>query len=300
MWIRCFLIFLAFMPALAQAETAAQHSVTVGKLKRGYTLVVPSKSSPAPRSLVVVLHGGGGSGENIARVTGFSKLAEKENFLVAYPEGTGRVPTWNAGKCCGYAQRMQVDDTGFIEAMIKDIKAKQPVDSQRIYATGMSNGGMMAYRLACDMGSVFAAVAPVAGAMNTFTCAPKGRPSLAIFHALDDKHVLFNGGMPETGLRETLSLKPNPDASVKDAMDFWLKQDYCRKFPGNEDKGDYTVVTYFCAEDRHVTLYMLDTGGHSWPGGQKGRPDADEPIKSLSATEEIWTFFKNHPPREVF
>jgi polyhydroxybutyrate depolymerase len=294
-------VLFCLLPLSAQAAELGEHfTLEHDKIAREYFLFTPKGDSKKARPLVVVLHGGAGSPQNIAETTGFSELAAKKGFMVAYPLGLGHVPTWNAGRCCGYAERRNVDDVGFIEKMIADIKSRRNVDTGRVYATGLSNGAMMAYRLACELSSTFAAIAPVAGAMNVFSCEPNGRPSVIIFHALDDKHVLYKGGVPQKGIRAAASHKPEPDASVADAMQFWLKTDYCRKFPGVEDLGEVARVTYFCAEDRHVMLNTLDTGGHSWPGGKKGWAGADEPNKNVKATEEIWQFFTQHPPTELF
>lgn len=282
------------------ADVGEKYTLTHDKREREYYLYSPSDSDANALPLVVVLHGGAGSPANAAKMTGFSELAKKEGFMVAYPAGVGHIPTWNAGRCCGYAERRNVDDVGFIEKMIADIKSRRNIDNSRIYATGMSNGGMMTYRLACELGHVFAAAAPVAGAMNVFDCKPKGRPSMFIVHGLDDKHVLYNGGIPQEGLRAMASHKPEADRSVGEALQFWLKADYCRKFPSVEDFGEVARVTYFCAEDRHVVLNTVDTGGHSWPGGEKGRVFADTPNQSFDATKDIWEFFKHHPPSEVF
>lgn len=296
---------LTFCVSLAHAEETSaslgtRFNLTHDKLERAYHLFTPPGDEKKPRPLVIVLHDSGGSPQNIADVTGFSALAEKQGFLVAYPLGSGHVPTWNAGRCCGYASRQNVDDVGFIEKMVADIRTKRNIDNTRIYATGFSNGGMMAYRLACELSNRFAAVAPVAGAMNVFKCEPPSRLSLTVFHALDDKQLPYKGGLPEKGVRSIVGRTLDPDASVGDAMKFWLKHNYCRNFPGIEDMGDVSRITYFCAEDRHVVLNTLKTGGHSWPGGKKIRESGDEPNKKINATEEIWRFFRNHPPREMF
>lgn len=282
------------------AEIGEKFTLTHDKQEREYHLFVPAGDTKKERPLVVVLHGGGGNPQNVADTTGFSELAAKEGFLVAYPAGMGRIPTWNAGKCCGYAQRRNIDDVGFIEKMVAEIKTKHAIDSTRVYATGMSNGGMMSYRLGCELSSLFAAIAPVAGAMNVFSCQPDGRPSVFAVHALDDKHVLYNGGVSQQGVRAMAGKKPESDASVGEAMQFWTKANYCRKFPGTENLGEVTRVRYYCAEGRHVVMNTVSGGGHSWPGGKKPREAADTPTKHFDATGEIWKFFRQHPPTELF
>ncbi len=300
-WIANLVLLLIFLPLSSlAAEVGERHSLQAGERERTYYLYNPKITPSQPRPLVVVLHGGTGSPERIAEMTGFSALAKNKNFMVAYPAGSGRIPTWNAGKCCGYAERNQVDDVGFVRAMIDDIRQKAKVDNARIYVTGMSNGAMMAYKLACEMGDVFAAFAPVAGAMNLEVCAPEGRPSAIIFHAIDDKHVPFMGGQAEEGLRAALGKDPKPDSSVADAMQFWLQHTYCRQFPEKTIESDYEDTIYFCAEGRHVRLIALTGGGHTWPGSTKAWQGGDTPLPNVEATQMIWDFFNAHPPREVF
>ena len=115
--------------------------------------------------LVLVLHGGGGNAGNAESMTGFTAKAEEEDFIVVYPEGTGRFRkrhlTWNAGHCCGIAMKRRVDDVGFIGALLVKLLADYPVDPKRVYATGMSNGGMMTHRLGIELSDRLAAIAPV-------------------------------------------------------------------------------------------------------------------------------------------
>lgn len=115
--------------------------------------------------LVLVLHGGGGNAAYAERMTGFTDKARKEGFIVVYPEGTGRqegqLLTWNAGHCCGYAMANRVNDVAFIDALIEKLIEDYVVDPRRIYATGMSNGGMMTHRLGIELSNRFAAIAPV-------------------------------------------------------------------------------------------------------------------------------------------
>lgn len=287
-----------------------KNTISVEKTPRTYHLYIPTRETNKPRPLVVVLHGAGGTARAIAEVTGFTQVAEREGFVVAYPEGTGRAQSWNAGKCCGYASRTDVPDSEFIKQMVIDIRRKTNIDKTRIYATGFSNGGMMSYRLACDAGDVFAAVGVVAGAMNTQSCNPAGRPSLVIIHARNDEQVPFDGGAAKGGYRAALGNKPVQDASVKEAMDFWIKANYCRAFPSEDAKQDKTTVNYFCAEKRDLRLYTLPDGGHSWPGGyvkpvEKKEDALDDDLpdnlpSTVPATELLWEFFSKHPPQEIF
>ena len=154
-------------------------NISVGGSPRNYLLYVPKSLEPgAAAPLVVVLHGGGANAGKMAEHTGFPELAEKEGFIVAFPNGTTGGPkgggTWNtgSGKGMGKAEKREVDDLGFVKAMLAEIKAKYTVDPRRIYATGVSKGGMFAYYLACNMSDQFAAIAPVSATMVNPRCEP--------------------------------------------------------------------------------------------------------------------------------
>jgi polyhydroxybutyrate depolymerase len=121
--------------------------------------------------------------------TGLNEKADEAGFLAVYPNGTGekRSLTWNGGNCCGYAVENQVDDVGFVRALLDDLEKVVTVDPSRVYATGISNGAIMAYRLASELSDRIAAVAPVAGPMGTATCSPRRPVSVMHFHGTDDQ-----------------------------------------------------------------------------------------------------------------
>lgn len=171
-------------------------------MTRMYTVHVPaSYRLDRPVPLVLALHGGGGSMHVMARgrLYGLVQQAEASGWIVAFPNGHSRQPggglaTWNAGICCGAARDVGSDDVGFLKAVVADVRRRLAIDGSRVFATGMSNGGMMSYRLACEASDVFRAIAAVAGTDGTTRCEP-GRP-VPVFHihARDDDRVLFGGG----------------------------------------------------------------------------------------------------------
>ena len=141
-----------------------------GGRERSAIVHVPRRAAERQVLPVVVnFHGGGGHGANQKEYSLLDAVAESENFITVYPNGTGRLSgrllTWNAGTCCAYSVINKIDDVGFVRALIDKLAEKFPIDRRRIYATGMSNGGMMAHRLAAEASDVIAAVAPVAGGM---------------------------------------------------------------------------------------------------------------------------------------
>ncbi len=226
-------------------------ALVVDGRERSYRLHIPPGLVPsAPSALVVGLHGGGGNGANLQAKVGLDAIADREGFLVAYPDGSGRLDdyllTWNAGNCCGYALDEQVDDTAFLRAMVADIARTYSIDPRRVYATGMSNGGMMSYRLACEAADLFAAVAPVAGALNLELCEPSEPVSVLAIHGTADQHVLFEGGAPAV----TVDSHPRIDQSVHYAMTYWAARNGCSLEPRRSQAGAVVHEVYTGCEAR--------------------------------------------------
>lgn len=265
---------------------------------RTYTIYLPPNIATASSlALVIVLHGGGGNGQSVARMSRMSALADQENFIVVYPDGTGRLGdvllTWNSGNCCGYALDNNVDDVGFIRALIEKLQAEYNVDPKRIFVTGISNGGMMAYRLGCELADKLAAIAPIAGALNV-ECRPTQPVSVIVFHGTADQHVLFDGGAPKV----QADPHPREDNSVAYAMNFWAQHNRCEATPTRIERGNIVHDTYTnCANGTAVELYAIKGEGHTWPGGQRSSALGDAPTQEISATNVMWEFFKQHPKK---
>ncbi len=265
-------------------------------LERSYLLHVPSGYNDThPSAVVLVFHGGGGNAEIIARQTGFSAQADRAGFLVVYPNGSGRlkdkVLTWNGGTCCGFAQEQNVDDVGFVRAIIADLQSFAAIDTKRIYATGMSNGGIMSYRLACEASDLIAAIGPVAGTQNITPCEPKEPVSVIHFHGTNDNHLPYKGGVGSD------SLTGVNYESVQASIQFWLNYNHCPSASRNEDFADIQHIAYTdCAAGSAVELYTIVGGGHAWPGGNgPAWAGGDQPTTTISATQIIWDFFAAHP-----
>lgn len=309
-------LFIGFLAQYASAGTLRpgdfERFLSHGGRNRSYIVhVPPGCDDTKPIPLVIVLHGGGGNAAGAMRMTGMSAKSDRERFIVVYPNGTGaltdRMLTWNAGNCCGYAFDRRVDDVGFIRALIARLESDFKIDPARIYVTGMSNGAMMAYRVACEISDKVAAIAPVSGALNC-DCRPKKPISVIIFHGTADKNVLYEGGHPVK--RE--DKRDRIDKPVSHAVAFWVGYDGCSPTPIKQEKGNITIETYPGGrEGTEVVLYTIKGGGHAWPGGTGGpvltvpllrmvepmrRTPAIEP-RSISATELIWDFFKRHPKK---
>jgi polyhydroxybutyrate depolymerase len=255
----------------------------------------PAYDGKAALPAVLVLHGGGGNGMSIARATAFSAKSDKEGFIVVYPDGTGRLKkrglTWNAGNGSGYALANNIDDIGFLRALITWLKRKYNVDPKRIFCTGLSNGGMMTYRAARELSEFIAAAGVVSGVIAAEGAAPSRPVPMIIFHGTADEHILYQGGIPD----KTLDYPIRNDKPVSFAVNFWVKHNGCTTTPFREEKGEVIHEIYGGGKDGAVVeLYTIKGGGHGWFGGTKA-PVGDTPSGAVSATDLIWEFFKKHP-----
>ena len=264
-------------------------------ITREYRVHVPASFRPGrPTALLIALHGGGGDAALQADDSKYRLISKSEQagFIAVFPNGYSRWPsgvlaTWNAGKCCGPAQKNDVDDVGFIREVIHRMERQASIDPRRIFATGMSNGAMMIWRLACEAPEI-RAIAPVAGSDNTPACKPSRPVPVIEFHALDDDHVPFNGGKGD------LSVAQVDFVSVQSAQAKWVRIDRAQPKPSRV----LTVAGAHCDLHRAgkngapVELCVTDTGGHSWPGGgtQQGRK---QPSMAISANDLMWNFFSS-------
>jgi len=272
-----------------------------GGRERSYQLHVPPRAaSPAP--LLLAFHGGGGNAPGFERYAGLDPLADRDGWLVAYPNGTHRWRdeswlTWNAGGCCGYAMDAGVDDVGFALAVIDDVARVASVDRSRVYATGHSNGAMLAYRLAAEAADRVAAIAPVAGAMTTGAFSPLRPVPVLHIHSVDDPRALYAGGATETFRREVRHLP------VEAGLARWRERDGCppapavldsRRRPGQDGALHTATLLAWapCAGGSEVRLWRLTGGGHGWPGADPVLPERMMGPRTdvISAAEEVVSF----------
>ena len=252
--------------------------IDVGGVERTFRLHIPGQLSVDP-ALVVMMHGGVGSAMQAERAYGWNDQADAAGFVVAYPDGVNR--TWNAGGCCGGAEREDVDDVAFIAALVDELRDEFGVPSDRTFATGMSNGAMMTYRLACET-DLFAAIAPVAGTIVTSCDAPVPASVLHI-HGLDDSQVRMDGE-PGDGIGDVDGMP------IADAVDVWRVAGACAE-PVVTEEPPVTTAASACADDRRVVLVTVAGAGHQWPGSVAREGAADQPSDALDATAVIWEFF---------
>jgi polyhydroxybutyrate depolymerase len=272
------------------------YSIDVDGLQRRYRVHVPPSYNPdRATALLVSLHGGGANMDYQANDENYGQISKsnREGFIIVFPNGYSRLPggklaTWNAGDCCGPARDKNIDGVGFIRKMVAQLSKQLNVDKQRIFATGMSNGALMAHRLACEMADTFKAIAAVAGTDNTKVCQPSAPVSVLEIHARDDDHLPFNGGMGAKSFRSAVT----NFTSVPDSIARWVARDECAT-PAKRvlDKpGAYCDRHAPCRGGTAVELCVTATGGHSWPGATKTR--GSEPTsKAIDANDLMWNFF---------
>ncbi|MBI3249440.1 MAG: polyhydroxybutyrate depolymerase [Deltaproteobacteria bacterium] len=282
-------------------------SLTVAGRERTYWLhIPPQRQADSPLPLVLMFHGAGGNGRGQEDWSGMDAVADREGFLVVYPDGTSlfgrRFLTWNAGGCCGYAMRNNVDDVGFVVALLKALARRVLVDRTRVYTTGMSNGAMMSYRLAVEIPERIAAITPVAGGLVTELPAASRAVPLLHIHSVDDARAVYGG---DRGARLSFARRANHPA-IEEVVAQWARLNGCETVPiseptqhgmreGLDTTHTATKLTYpRCRDGIEVGLWKLTGAGHVWPGPGPRYPEwyLGSPTSVIDASEEMWRFFK--------
>lgn len=277
--------------AAACARASDSRSLAIDGRARSYHVYRPATLGRATSvPLVLVLHGGFGSGTQAEGAYHWDEAADRGGFVVAYPDGYRRA--WNAGgTCCGTPARDHLDDIAFLTAVIRTLEKDEGVDPRRIYLTGMSNGAAMSYWYACKGPVPIAAVGSVSGSFAA-PC-PTPRPvSVMEIHGTDDRNIPMAGGKGPKGVSDTDWLP------VEETLGYFRAADDCAA-PQVKKNGPVTTSAARCAAGRDVTLITVEGAGHQWPGST--RPHLvglllglDPPSDALDATTTLRQFFLNH------
>jgi polyhydroxybutyrate depolymerase len=277
-----------------------QVDLPVAGRRRTAVSCVPVASPPAAGwPLVLAFHGGRSHPEMMRRFSGLDEYAAAGRAVVAYPAGTGGragLLTWNGGNCCGEAHEAGSDDVAFARAVVADIARRVPLDLRRVHATGMSNGAMMAYRVAAEAADLVASIAPVAGPLALDAIAPVRPVPVLHFHGSLDEFTPLEGGV---GRRSVTRVSHRP---VLDGLLDWVRADGCPEEPGREsipcpDPG-LSIERLTWGPGRggsEVVWYRIDGGGHVWPGRKPDSFLLGPAVPSLDANAIIWRFFEQHP-----
>jgi len=269
-----------------KAGSAGIHEWTfsIDGAERSARIYVPEGYDAEVETPVVLnFHGYGSYDEQQLWLSGLDERADDGGFITVHPQGTGAVKGWNAGSCCGSAADNEVDDVALVEAILDRLEDEHCVDTKRIYSTGMSNGGFMSYRLACELSHRIAAIAPVAGVSGMSECEPERAVSILHFHGTRDLVVPI-GGSP------TLDMP-----SVRDTLAEWARRNECAESTEEiSQNGDATCYAFReCANESEVISCVIDGGGHTWPGGEL-IPAFGKTSQDISATDEMVEFFARH------
>ncbi len=297
-------------PVLSRQGTYSVSLQHDGRSRRYLLHVPPAGASDGPLPLVIALHGGGGDADRMDDLVKITPLADREGFLVAFPDAVDK--NWNDGRAGvrSTAAKENIDDVGFVRSVVDDIASKLPIDRRRVYATGISNGAFMSNRLACEAADLVAAVGLVAGtAPDGFeaTCRPSRPVPVIAFLSTRDPLVPYEGGEVTAILP---FLKRGRVVSAHALRDFWVRRNGCSAGAQRSETPDRTTADNStavresfgsCADGAEVILYRMEGAGHTWPGGKQylspwliGTTNRD-----IGATALIWEFFAAHPMPEA-
>ena len=297
-------------------------------LNRKYIVHVPktyNKNEKTP--VVLVFHWGGWNADNGPEYFGLNEKSENDGFIVVYVEWSGKkvlwktFATWNAGRCCSSALKNNVDDVGFVSAMIEKLKSDFNADEKKIYATGMSNGAQMVYRLACELSDKIAAIAP-SGSQGTFdNCQPKRPVPVLHIQGKIDPCSYYEWGtcwrcMADFWNKIWISVKSDDwkCIPIPDYINAWRIRNGCSDELSMtfENKGAICETYVDCQQNAEVTLCTVDGLGHNWSGQTtygnnscdknpnwkvcKAWKEAVWPLnQDIIANDQIWDFFQKHP-----
>lgn len=295
-------LFLATALLAADPLGPGEHlrSLEIDGQVRSYLVHVPPQYDERQATpLVLAFHGAGTNGPIMALSTGLSGKSDEAGFVVAYPNGTGKANlflVWNSGGFQGPFADKLPDDVKFVDQLLDDLAGVVNVDPQRVYATGLSNGGMMCYRLAAELSQRIAAIAPVAGTLAMENPRPTRPVPVIHFHGTADELVPFGG----PGEKSPKFLTFN---SVEETIRIWAEMDDCPRKAEKTDLPDRFEDGTTVRRERYgpgkdgaeVILYVIDGGGHTWPGRQWPVPLLGRSTRDIAANDLIWEFFQKHP-----
>ncbi len=267
-------------------------SLNFGGVSRSAIIYVPKSYSPSTAMpLVMSLHGSESDADGQQNLSQMNTAAENNGFIVVYPNGINK--QWNDGRVFSSGKTNGADDVGYIMKLIETVSGGMNIDSRHIYAAGMSNGGMMTNRLACEKTTTFAAIAVVAGALPTElqpNCRPSTKMPVIIMHGTSDPIVPFSGGAMNSGRGSVLS--------VADEIKFWANNNGVSSTPSSISEmpntvADLTTITKNTYGST-INFYQVNNGGHTWPGGPQYLPVAvvGRANQDINGTQVIWDFFK--------
>jgi polyhydroxybutyrate depolymerase len=305
-------LFLSLCVSPANAATPSgheAHTITEGGLERTYLLHVPPQYDRAkPLPLVLMLHGFGGTADNAIRETGWSAKADREGFIVVYPQATRpdekaapnlrtNGTAWNDGSGRFHSSERNIDDVAFIRSVIERTQKEFSIDAKRVFVTGFSNGGSMTFRIGNKLADIVSAIAPVASASWADTLAPARKISMLYLTGTKDPLNPLEGGVPRLAFK-----KPSDDSKAKRSVDAQIKQWVnalgLPAVPSADETVNGVRRQVFGSQKTapHIEYITVEGLGHIWAGGLNLLPEfmVGKPTDKLNATDTIWAFFSKH------
>lgn len=301
------IIFVLFSTCSTTKVANYRAQVTEHKLiwqgyERTYLVHLPPKEKMKHDvPLLFHLHGGGGTSYGCMSLTfgRFNELADKEGFIVVYPQGFEK--QWNDGRTGEFRtnEQLDIDDTGFIIQIVNELKKNYLIDEDRIFTAGMSNGGFMSSRLICDRPDIFKGAAIITATLSKdyfSKCKPSHSTAVIIMNGTDDPLVPYSGGYVRVFKKTRGEI-----ISTDELVQFWKEQNNCTEKNTIKPKDKFDDGTYIIKETytgikckAPLILYRIEGGGHTWPGGKQylGEKLIGKTSKEIIACDEIWTFFK--------
>ena len=273
------------------------------KHERPYLLYLPEDyRAEGQFPLLLLLHGGGGSAAQFARNIVIEQDADEFGFIIVFANGSHRfeegdlLRTWNSGHCCTYAMEQGIDDVAFLSTLIEELLVALPLDPDRVFVAGLSNGAMMANRLAAERSELIAGAASVSGSLGGYAepgaelfipPQPANPLRFLAIHGRLDQNVLYAGGHGPNTTGERI------DLSVEDQMAFWAAANGCSPVPTGRAEADNLLYYWLygnCEPGGETQLLSIEDGGHAWPGARENLLP-DRPSRLISANQLILEFF---------
>lgn len=298
---------LALVGCRQPQDGTEEATLEVGGRERTYLYHHPPSWKGEPHDaqekklpLVVALHGRGGQGKSQESLTHMTDIADREGFVIAYPDGHRR--SWHDARDKGPAAEDGVDDVAFISALIDHFVAHHSVDPKRVFVTGTSNGGIMTYRVACELADKIAAAGPVIGLMPdmpSYECKPSRPVPMMIFAGNDDPLIPYEGG-------DVFGDERGKVMSAHATRAKWAELNGCegadvqQTIDPNADDGTRVqeMRHSHCKDGSQVVLFTVEGGGHTWPNGEQYLPEAviGKTTRDIDASEQLWAFFRDRQP----
>jgi len=272
--------------------------IIMEQTRRTYHTHTPPPESTPMSGLLLVFHGGGATGRGIPKLTHFNEIADRERFIVVYPDGFRR--HWRDGRAMIPDEEEGVDDVGFVSALVHKMISNYKIPMHRVYAAGISNGGFFSQRLAVEIPEQIRGIATVAATMpvslSSVQSLKKPIPIMLI-QGTDDPLVPYEGGNVGAGVK-------GPMLSARNSAAKWAQLNGCSSHPEItrlpnriDDTTRIRMEKYgSCKENAEVIMFIVEGGGHTWPGGWQYFPERiiGKTTANMDASEEIMTFFKRH------